>query len=147
LALEQVSDSIRAQLTKVRANEAAKAKGEELLAALRDGNTPVGQAEAGQTWRVVEAATRSQEGVEAAVLQALFRMPKPSRTEQPNFASVSLNNGDFVIIRLSGVNEPEGALSEEEKAMYSRFLASRSGQQDFAAFRRQLEAEADIERF
>ncbi|NQD96145.1 peptidylprolyl isomerase, partial [Pseudomonas sp. CrR25] len=42
LALEQVSDSIRAQLTKVRANEAAKAKGEELLAALRDGNTPVG---------------------------------------------------------------------------------------------------------
>jgi len=38
-------------------------------------------------------------------------------------------------------------LADEEKAMYSRFLASRSGQQDFAAFRKQLEAEADIERF
>ena len=31
--------------------------------------------------------------------------------------------------------------------MYRRFLASRSGQQDFAAYRKQLESKADIERF
>lgn len=46
LPLEQVADSIRAQLTKVRASEAVKAKGEEQLAALRDGQTPVTQADA-----------------------------------------------------------------------------------------------------
>ncbi|MDH1263658.1 SurA N-terminal domain-containing protein [Pseudomonas sp. GD03944] len=143
LTFEQVADSIRQQLTTVRANEAAKAKGEELLAALRDGQTPADSTD--QTWNVVEAATRSQDGVEPAVLQALFRMAKPDGT--PTFSGVSLNNGDYVAIRLNGVSEPEEALSDEDKAMYSRFLASRSGQQDFAAFRKQLQAKADIERF
>ncbi|MFZ3154851.1 SurA N-terminal domain-containing protein [Pseudomonas sp.] len=147
LPLEQVADSIRAQLTKVRASEAAKAKGEEQLAALRGGQTPVTQADAKQGWNVVEAATRSQEGVEPLVLQALFRMPKPEAADQPTFAGISLSNGDFMIIRLNGVSQPQQALSDEDKAMYSRFLASRVGQQDFAAFRKQLEETADIERF
>lgn len=147
LPLEQVADSIRAQLTKVRATEAVKAKGEEQLAALRSGQTPIAQANAKQTWQVVEAATRSQEGVEPAVLQALFRMPKPTDADKPNFAGLNLSNGDFVIVRLNGVSQPEQALSDEDKAMYSRFLASRVGQQDFDAFRKQLEEKADIERF
>lgn len=144
LALEQVAESIREQLTKVRASEAAKASGEELLNALRSGKTPDDQA---STWKVTEAATRNQEGVEPAVLQELFRMPKPSDAGKPTFAGVSLQNGDYVIVRLDGVSEPEKALSDEEKTMYSRFLASRSGKQDFSAFLKQLEAEADIERF
>ena len=147
LPLEQVADSIRAQLTKVRASEAVKAQAEEQLAALRAGQTPVTQADAKQGWNVVEAATRSQEGVEPVVLQALFRMPKPEATDKPTFAGISLSNGDFVIIRLNGVSQPEQALSDEDKAMYSRFLASRVGQQDFAAFRKLLEEKADIERF
>jgi peptidyl-prolyl cis-trans isomerase D len=147
LPLEQVAESIRAQLTKVRASEAVKAKAEEQLAALRTGQTPIAQADAEQGWVVVEAATRSQEGVEPVVLQTLFRMSKPETADKPTFAGVSLNNGDFVIIRLNGVSQPEQALSDEDKAMYSRFLASRVGQQDFAAFRKQLEETADIERF
>jgi peptidyl-prolyl cis-trans isomerase D len=147
LPLEQVQDSIRTQLTKVRASEAVKAKGEALLTALRSGQTPIEQADAAQSWEVVEAATRSHEGVEPAVLQTLFRMPKPADAGKPSFATVSLNNGDLVVLRLNGVSQPEQALSDEDKAMYSRFLASRVGQQDFAAFRKQLEAKADIERF
>ena len=147
LPLEQVTDSIRAQLTQVRASEATKTEGEAQLKALRDGSTPVAQADAGQSWTVIEAATRSQEGVEPLVLQALFRMPKPEAADKPTFTGVSLNNGDFVIVRLNGVSQPEQTLADEEKAMYARFLASRAGQQDFASFRKQLEAQADIERF
>jgi peptidyl-prolyl cis-trans isomerase D len=52
-----------------------------------------------------------------------------------------------VIVRLDGVSQPEGALSAEDRAMYGRFLASRSGQQDFSAFRKYLKDNADIERF
>ncbi|MNF30519.1 Peptidyl-prolyl cis-trans isomerase D [compost metagenome] len=147
LALEQVAESIREQLTRVRASEAVKAEGEALLAALNEGKTPVEQAESGQAWEVVEAATRSQEGIDPVVLQALFRLPKPSAAGQSTFTGVTLENGDFVVVRLNGVSEPEAPLAAEEKAMYSRFLASRSGQQDFVAFRKQLEAKADIERF
>lgn len=142
LELDQVSDSIRAQLTQTRASEAAKAAGEQLVSELRDGKVKP----EGADWQVVEAATRNQDGVDPAILQALFRMPKPTG-EQSEFSGIALANGDFVVIRLKGVSEPEQALSDEEKAMYRRFLASRSGQQDFAAYRKQLESKADIERY
>ncbi len=147
LALEAVAADIRSQLTQQRASEMARAKGEELLAALRSGETSPGQMPQGRDWQVVEAATRNQEGVEPSILQQVFRMPKPAAEGQPSFASVSLGNGDYVIVRLTGVNEPQEALADEEKAAYRRFLASRNGQEDFAAYRRQLEANADIERF
>ncbi|MBD9397871.1 MULTISPECIES: SurA N-terminal domain-containing protein [unclassified Pseudomonas] len=142
LELDQVADSIRAQLTKTRASEAAKAAGEQLVSELRDGKAKPEGAE----WQVVEAATRNQDGVDPAVLQALFRMPKPTG-EKSEFSGIALANGDYAVIRLKGVSEPEQALSDEEKAMYRRFLASRSGQEDFAAYRKQLESKADIERF
>ncbi|MGQ7814676.1 SurA N-terminal domain-containing protein [Metapseudomonas furukawaii] len=147
LELDKVSDSIRQHLVAEKAADAVKAKGEALMASLREGKTPIEQAQDGQAWQVVEAATRSQEGVEPVLLQTLFRMPKPTAADKPEFAGVKLNNGDYVVIRLNGVNQSDAPLSEQEKAMYSRFLASRSGQQDFSAFRRQLEEAAKIERF
>lgn len=141
LPLEQVADSIRSHLLQERASAAAKAEGEKLLAAAQAGESD------SERWQVQEAATRSLEGVEPKVLQALFRMPKPAAEGAPTFTGVTLNNGDYVLLRLDGVNVPEQALSEEELGMYRNFLASRAGQQDFAAYRKQLEAKADIERF
>ncbi|WP_457787320.1 SurA N-terminal domain-containing protein [Pseudomonas sp. PL-6] len=141
LPLEQVAESIRGHLLQERAAAAAKAEGEKLLAAVQAGEG------SSESWQVQEAATRSQEGVEPKVLQALFRMPKPAAAGTPTYAGVTLNNGDYVLLRLDGVNVPEQALSAEELGMYRNFLASRAGQQDFAAYRKQLEAKADIERF
>ncbi|MFC6337922.1 peptidylprolyl isomerase [Pseudomonas sp. CCM 7891] len=146
LPLESVAAAIRAQMTKERASAAAKARADELIASLRDGKTPLDQAVDGQAWKVTEAVTRSQEGIDPAVLQALFRMPKPASQDKPTFTSVSLADGSLVIVRLNGVNEA-AAPTDEEKAQYRRFLASRVGQQDFAAYRKQLETKADIEKF
>ena len=118
LPFEQVAASIRQQLTVQRASEAVKAKGEALLASLREGKTSVTQAQNGQTWQVVEAATRNQEAVDPLVLQQAFRMPKPSAADKPNFVGVSLADGSYVLVRLNGVNVPQEALSEEEKTMF-----------------------------
>jgi peptidyl-prolyl cis-trans isomerase D len=146
LPLESVAASIRVQLTKEHASAAAKTKAEELIVSLRDGKTPLDKAIDGQNWKVTQAATRGQEGVDPTVLQALFRMPKPAAKDKPTFSSVTLADGSLVIVRLNGVNEA-AAPTEEEKAQYRRFLASRIGQQDFAAYRKQLESEAEIKRF
>lgn len=146
LPLESVATAIRTQLTKEHASAAAKTKAEQLIASLRDGKTPLDKAVDGQSWKVTEAANRAQEGVDPAVLQALFRMPKPAAKDKPTFTSVTLADGSLTIVRLNGVNEA-AAPTDEEKAQYRRFLASRVGQQDFAAYRKQLEAEADIKRF
>jgi len=146
LPLESVAASIRVQLTKEHASAAAKTKAEELIVSLRDGKTPLDKAIDGQSWKVTQAATRGQEGVDPTVLQALFRMPKPAAKGKPTFSNVTLADGSLVIVRLDGVNEA-AAPTEEEKAQYRRFLASRIGQQDFAAYRKLLESQAEIKRF
>lgn len=146
LPLESVNAAIRTQLTKEHASAAAKTRAEKLIADLRDGKAPLDKAIDGQSWKVTEAATRGQEGVDPAVLQALFRMPKPAAKDKPTFSSVTLPDGSLMIVRLNGVNEA-AAPTDEEKAQYRRFLASREGQQDFAAYRKQLESQADIKRF
>ena len=141
LPFDAVKDDIVAQLKRSKAAEQALDKGEQLIATLRDG----GQVE--QQWQPIEAASRSQEGVEPAVLQQVFRMPKPEASDKPSYGSVRLSDGDFVVVRLSGVSEPKAELSEEDKQNYRRFLASRSGQQDFAAYRQMLHENAEIETF
>ena len=146
LPLESVAAAIRTQMAKERASAAAKAHADELIASLRDGKTPLNQPVDGQAWKVTEAATRSQETIDPAVLQALFRMPKPVAKDKPTFTTVTLADGSLVIVRLNGVNEA-AAPSDEEKAQYRRFLASRVGQQDFAAYRKQLESKADIKKY
>ena len=146
LPLEQVAAPIRAQMTKERASAAAKTHADELIASLRDGKTALNQPIDGQAWKVTEAATRGQEAIDPAVLQALFRMPKPAAKDKPTFTTVALRDGSLVIVRLNGVNEA-AAPTDEEKAQYRRALASRIGQQDFAAYRKQLETQADIKKF
>ena len=146
LPLESVSAAIRTQMSKERAIAAAKTHADELFASLRDGKTSLNQPIDGQAWKVTEAATRNAEAIEPAVLQALFRMPKPAAKDKPTFTTVTLADGSLVIVRLNGVNEA-AAPTDEEKAQYRRFLASRVGQQDFAAYRKQLETKADIKKF
>ena len=142
LPFDEVKDDIIAQLKRSKATEQAQEAGEQLIASLREGG-----GETDREWQAVEAAARNQEGVEPAVLQQVFRMAKPQASEAPTYGSVTLPGGDFVIVRLTGVSEPKADLSEEDKQNYRRFLASRSGQQDFAAYRQMLQADAEIETF
>ncbi len=146
LPLESVASAIRTQLAKEHASAAAKTKAEELIASLRDGKTALNKPVDGQDWKVAKAVTRGQDGIDPTVLQALFRMSKPESKDKPAFTSVTLPNGNLLVLQLNGVNEA-AAPTEEEKVQYRRFLASRVGQQDFAAYRKQLENQADIKRY
>ncbi|TBV11367.1 SurA N-terminal domain-containing protein [Stutzerimonas kirkiae] len=137
LPLEKVRDTIALQLRQEKAAEKASSEGKLLLAQAKSGEIK------GQ-WSVVEAATRAQDSVAPALLQAVFRMPKP--TDVPSYTGVTLVNGDYVVLRLDGVSEPEEALSDEDKLSYRRFLASRAGQLDFAAYRDYQQGKAKIEK-
>ncbi|MCQ2028858.1 SurA N-terminal domain-containing protein [Stutzerimonas zhaodongensis] len=141
LPFDEVKSAIVAQLQRSKAADQAQQASEQMIATLRDGGEASGQ------WQPVEAASRDQEGVDPEVLQQVFRMPKPETNDKPTYGSVRLPSGDYVVVRLSGVSEPQSALSEEDKQNYRRFLASRSGQQDFAAYRQMLHSDAKIETF
>ncbi|HEK1767970.1 TPA: SurA N-terminal domain-containing protein [Pseudomonas putida] len=146
LALEAVSKNISEHLAKEKATAELKAKADKLIAGLRDGSIAKGADQEGQKWTVQEAVTRNQEGIDPAELQAAFRMAKPESKDKPVYGSVVLGDGSLVVLQLKGVNEGAAA-SDEEKVQIRRYLASRAGQQDFAAFRKQLEASADITRY
>lgn len=141
----EVSAQIQQQLTAQRAIEQAQSKGEELLANLQEGKTSIEQVKQGE-WQTVEAAMRDQEGFDPKVLQTLFKMPKPT-ADAAQFAGVSLGSGEYVLLRLTGVNDSPTPLNSEELAQYREILASRAGQVDFNALLQQLEVDAKIERF
>ncbi|MBA1250041.1 SurA N-terminal domain-containing protein [Pseudomonas luteola] len=138
-SFDDVKDNIRSTLTKQKIAETARQQGETLIADLK-----VGKANTIKDWKVVEAATRNQEGVDPVVLQQVFRMNKPGDNSKPTYAGVNLADGTYMVIRLTGVSVPQGTFTDEEKAMYRRFLSSRSGQEDFAAYRRALDSKAEI---
>ena len=139
------SAQIQQQLTAQRAIEQAQSEGEALLASLKDGKTSIEQVKQGE-WQTVEAAMRDQEGFDPKVLQTLFKMPKPTASSA-QFAGVSLSNGEYVLLRLTGVSDSPTPLNSEELAQYQEILASRAGQVDFNALLQQLEVDAKIERF
>jgi len=143
LPFAEVQVRIREQLTAQRAREAAKEKGEQRLAQLRAGQT---EAVSGEHWQQVEAATRSGEGLDPLLLQTLFRLPHP-QGGKPEFAGLALDNGDYLLIQLFAVAEPQVLLSAEEKTLYRQALASRRGAEDFAALQGELRQQAKIERF
>ncbi|MBH3441629.1 SurA N-terminal domain-containing protein [Pseudomonas luteola] len=138
-SFDDVKDNIRSTLTKQKIAETARQQGETLIADLK-----AGKANTIKDWKVIEAATRNQEGVDPVVLQQVFRMNKPGDNSKPTYAGVNLADGTYMVIRLTGVSVPQGTFTDEEKAMYRRFLSSRSGQEDFAAYRRALESRAEI---
>ena len=141
----EVSAQIQQQLTAQRAIEQAQSEGETLLASLQDGKTSIEQVKQNE-WQTVEAAMRDQEGFDPKVLQTLFKMPKPTASSA-QFAGVSLSNGEYVLLRLTGVSDSPTPLNSEELAQYQEILASRAGQVDFNALLQQLEVDAKIERF
>lgn len=145
IAFAEVSTQIREQLLVKRAIEQAQNQGQALLSSLQEGKTSTAQAQQ-DAWQVVEAATRDQENVDPEVLQALFKMPKPE-ANAAEFAGLNLSNGDYVIIRLTGVNAAADSLTASELKQYREILASRAGQVDFSAFLQQLELDAKIQRF
>lgn len=146
LPLETVADSIRAHLVKEKATEELKAKADTLVKGLRDGSIDASAGFEGQQWAAHEAVTRGQEGIDPASLKALFRMGKPQAKDKPVYGSVVLGDGSLVVLQLKGVNEGAAA-TDDEKKQYRGYLASRAGREDFAAYRKQLEADADITRY
>ncbi|MGN8262077.1 SurA N-terminal domain-containing protein [Pseudomonas sp. SMSB3] len=146
LPLEAVAGNIHDQLAKDKATAELKAKADKLIAGLRDGSIAAAGAHDGQQWKSYEAVARGQDGIDPAELQALFRLAKPQGKDKPEYGSVVLADGSLVVLQLKGVNDGAAA-SDEEKQQIRRYLASRIGQQDFAAYRKQLEGAADITRY
>jgi peptidyl-prolyl cis-trans isomerase D len=129
LPLEAVAKNISEHLAKEKATAELKGKADKLIAGLRDGSIKA----ASQNWKVRKPLPVART---ASTLPSCRRCSAwaSRRQGQPVYGSVVLGDGSLVVLQLKGVNEGAAA-TDEEKAQIRRYLASRAGSQDFAAYR------------
>ncbi len=100
--LDAVSERIERQLRRARAQERNLKAGTEALAQLKSGKSLEAiAAEWSAPIRDLGFIERNQAGVDAALSAHTFQMPKPGA--DPEFAGVTLADGEFAIIELSAV--------------------------------------------
>ena len=77
----------------------------------------------------------------------MFTLPEPAEGKTSS-ESLITNQGDFVVMSLSGVSDGDVAtITAQETALLERFLLERFAVQDLQGFRDSIRDGADIEKF
>jgi peptidyl-prolyl cis-trans isomerase D len=146
--IEEVREEIIATLADNLARDTAKAKANELLSALQNGDTGL-EALAGEADLVYgrhEDVKRSSIEPDAALVKEVFRLPKPA--DGAAVEAVLPSSNGFAIVQLDSVVQGEledgPALALQQ---YERVIANGNASLETAALMRQLRASADVEVF
>ncbi len=141
LALDEVRESISAQVTQQKAKQWLMAQAQTLLATAKQQTASEALLE---PWQQQANIARSETALDAELVKALFKMAKPA-TGQLSWQVAELSDGGAAIVGLSAVQPGVGLESEQLQAM-SGFLADRKGQSDYYALLQNLKSAAEIER-
>ncbi|WP_438971200.1 SurA N-terminal domain-containing protein [Methylophaga sp.] len=141
LPFESVSPAIEQQLTFERASDKAREHGEEVLARLKQGDDVRDVLE---NWQDAAFYGRETENVSIQILQRAFAMPKPDNSAK--FAGFTANNGNYVVIKLTAVEEgkPADVVPEDQQALKQQ-IQQVLANAEVQAFIETLRADADIE--
>lgn len=141
ISLDEVRESIEAILYAERAKQQVAEQGAQLLAQLRSGEQAPDN-----DWIKLESVARQHDGVDAELLNQLFKIAKPQSGEL-EFAGVALSDGSYALLALSAVQQPEIEVSAEEMSEYVELLSAEVGRKDFSSYNQYLQQQAKIERF
>ncbi len=146
--LEDVREEVIAAIREADALAGAQAAATEALAALRAGEAPQSVAERlGAELSVEEALARNAPGVEPAVREAVFRLPRPA-AGAASYAQVSDSQGNPVVLALQDVmdspaaDETQTASAADEQSREVQNLGNR----EYGAWLEVLRRQAQIER-
>lgn len=146
-ALASVRDEVVEQLKRDKATELAASRAEEAVAMLEDGSiTRYVADQFGLSWEVAADARRNGSGLDREISREAFKLPRPPEGEK-SVGWAQLSNGDAAVISVTRVqNMSEEDIAQQELNSFQRILASQQGGYEYAEFRDQLRAEADIRR-
>ena len=136
---EEVVDAVRADTIAAAARAQAQADAAEVLKQVKAG-TPLADAvkARGVELQSPGLIKRNQPGVDRAIVDALFKLPRPT-PPAAQFKDVSLANGNVAVIGLSavqdGVFDPNAGESVQAQGQLREVLAGN----EFAGFRKQIE--------
>lgn len=146
-ALEEVHDEIVFSLQSERALNIIEDRSRRLREGLEEGRDFAAMAAQLEATFVPNVTVgRVDEGVDKAVLGAIFRAKKPS-PGKARLGSIITTEGDYAVYAVNAVipGRPE-AIPLEERDQRKERLQSEAGAADYIAFVNELTREADIER-
>lgn len=141
LPFESVQPAIEQQLLFERARKFAREKGEAILAEIKSGADAQDQLD---NWQAAASYGRDSEEVSAQILRRAFAMPHPG--DNAEYAGFSADNGNYVLIKLTAVeNGDPASVSEEARETARQTLAQMQARAELQAFIASLRADADID--
>ncbi|HEB92114.1 MAG TPA: peptidylprolyl isomerase [Gammaproteobacteria bacterium] len=145
LPLEEVADAIRQQIITEKAQERAQNAATKLVQRLESGASREEVAkEADAEWQTPVALERNATTVDPALVQAVFRMPRPAGGAV-RYGSAALRSGDFAVLVLSRVIDGDVAnFDKAERENLRQQLANLRGAESRQAILDALKAKARI---
>jgi len=142
LPFDDVAEKIRQQLVQQSSAKAVKTLGKSVLSALRQGEEESPLAAQNLSWEeaVWVARNKGSDGVPVAWNKKIFRLAKATF---PQFSGFVSGDGDYVLVKLSGVRTTE-AMTAQVKEAKSRQVKSAYGRELYRLFLGDLKRQADI---
>ena len=146
IPLEEVADSIRAEIVSERARMALDRAHEDALARVQAGaNVSTVANEAGLNWQTHQLVRRNQPGIPAEVLREAFSLPRPVDGKQVGSAQAA--DGGRYIVTVTRVQDGDlSTMTESEIEGMRGFLANRASSTDFESYFQALEEDASVSR-
>jgi peptidyl-prolyl cis-trans isomerase D len=144
--LEDVRDEVVARLKRELAAQAARTRGESLLAQLETGGATLEELnnEDYYAFRKAEGVTRTAGGYNPEVMRKAFTLPRPQDGKPVDY-SFALSNGDFALVRLAAVTDGDPAeLKPEQRMQMARGFENLYRSLELDTLIRDLRARADI---
>ncbi len=141
----EVADQIRGELKDEAAKAKAKASADALLKSLGDGQTFEAATKAASVTAVSPGAIqRDNKELPPALLDALFKMPRPVAGKL-GYGQAALDNGDIAVIALAAVNDPatQSTDANDVRSNGMQLRNARAGS-EFAAYRDAVEKEVKV---
>jgi len=144
--LDQVRDTVRADILQARADEAAKKQADTLYAQLQKGGDLEAIAKsAGQTIKPATAVGRDSSAFDPQLLDTVFRMPRPAAGETSQ-ALAQLPKGRYALVVLNAVHDGgPSSLPKPQREILRSQMAQVFGAQDIDGLLAALRAHAKIE--
>ncbi len=146
--LEQVKARIKRQLEKDKALELAKAEAKTFEEKLKANESVAELAgEKGFTVQDKRWTKRDNQDIPREIIQALFALPRKTDNAIQT-KGVTLNNGDYSLIALSGIKDGDfSKITKEERKAIADGIANATGVDYFTAYLQALKDKAEVKTF
>jgi hypothetical protein len=96
------------------------------------------------SWMVETEVARNSFSVNREILDEVFSLPSVSGNEQS--ATLTLNNGTFVLVELNGINEGDlDSMPEDQRLALAESIVTDIGNNDFQGYMGSLRDNSDIQ--